>query len=471
MVHVERKDSFQLRLSRYLKEETSHTLDVYLFVPGELGLSTRLIAEEVFYHSAIHTARTYYSDEHHLPLVHSRLASRNRLDSASYRLSLSLYAYQYVEALERTTRTLLDSARKLKQASTAEEDAPTKAPSTEAFAQSLREMQALSDGILKRLRRNRPKDERLYKYFANIDNYVSWFTEQQLLALVAHMPRRAALTSLKRELIAICESESDYRRAQQYNAERVRQDATRMSNKMRLLRRLIEHPITLRQRTRELGSGEQKAVKALATAVAMAFVSFGVLQVRDQLGDITVLFILAMAVLYAMREVFKDDLRNTLWHWLRKGRPKWRREYRDATRNEPVGRQLEWFDYKRYAALDSDVRDMRRRKVTQREEMVLHYRSRSRMSPTRFLSGYRHTRETLTLDMSLLTQLMSRSAHHIYRLKNGQAVRERVERRHLFNLVVRQTENHGRARLARWKVVVSRSGIVDVEKVADSDDA
>ncbi|GAB2722049.1 hypothetical protein [Halomonas garicola] len=470
MVHVERKNSFQLRLSRRLEEETSHTLDVYLFVPGELGLSTELIAEDAFYHSAIQVSRTYHSEAYRLPLVHSRLASRNQLGSESYRLSLSLYAYQYVEALERTTRSLLDSARELRQRPPNTDEALNREKDA-AFDQSVREMVSLSDGILKRMRRNRPRDDRLYKYFANIDNYLSWFTEQQLLAVVAYMPRSSELTPLKRELIAVCEAESGYRREQQYNAERVMNDPTRMSNKMRLLRRLIEYPITLKQRNRELGGGEQKAVKALATAVVMAFVSFAVLRVRDQLGDITALFILAMAVLYAIREVFKDDLRNTLWHWLRKGRPKWRREYRDATRNVLVGRQLEWFDYKRYASLDPSIREMRRRKMAQREEVVLHYRSSSRMSPTRFLSGYRHTRETLSLDVSQLTRLMSRSTHHVYRLKDGQAVRESVERRHLFNLVVRETENHAGAHLARWKVVISRSGIVAVDKVADSNEA
>jgi len=202
----------------------------------------------------------------------------------------------------------------------------------------------------------------------------------------------------------------------------------------------------------------------------MAFVSLGVLQLRNALGDITALFVLAMALLYALREVFKDDLRNTLWRWLRRGRPKWRRQYIDPTRNALVGRQLEWFDYKRYSALDDDIQQMRRRTVAQRDEVVMHYRSSSRMSPTRFLSGYEHTRETLHIDLSMLTRLMSKEKHHIYRLKDGQVVRESVERRHLFNLVIRETGSEDTPYLARWKVVVSRSGIVDVERVAENTD-
>lgn len=469
MINVERKNSFQLRLTRRLKEETSHNLDVYLFVPGDLGLSTQLISEEAFYHAAINVSRTYYSDEYLLPLVHSRLASRNRLGSDSYRLSLSLYAYQYVEAMERTTRSMLVSANKLRHARQEEREENSEVQeSAVALRDKLHEMIDLSDGILKRLRRHQPDDESLYKYFANIDNYLSWFTEQQLLALVAHMPRGGEFTDIRRRFISVCHREDEYRREQQYNAARVMADPTRMSNKMRLLRRLIEHPITLKQEALELGSGEQKAVKALATAVVMAFVSLGVLQLRSALGDITALFVLAMALLYAMREVFKDDLRNTLWRWLRKGRPKWRRQYLDPTRNAAVGRQLEWFDYKRFASLAADIQKMRRRTVAQREEVVLHYRSSSRMSPTRFLSGYEHTRETLNLDISMLTRLMSKGKHHIYRLKDGQAVREGVERRHLFNLVIRETGSEDTPYLARWKVVVSRSGIVDVEKVEES---
>ncbi|MGP9589316.1 hypothetical protein [Halomonas sp. AOP42-B2-16] len=469
MINVERKNSFQLRLTRRLKEETSHNLDIYLFVPGELGLSTQLISEEAFYHAAINVSRTYYSDEYLLPLVHSRLASRNRLGSDTYRLSLSLYAYQYVVAMERTTQAMLVNANKLRHArQEGREDNSEVQESAAGLHDQLHEMINLSDGILKRLRRNQPTDDSLYKYFANIDNYLSWFTEQQLLALMAYMPRGGEFADIRRRFISVCHREDEYRSEQQYNAGRVMADPTRMSNKMRLLRRLIEHPITLKQEALELGGGEQKAVKALATAVVMTFVTLGVLQLRSVLGDISALFVLAMAVLYAMREVFKDDLRNTLWRWLRKGRPKWRRQYLDPTRNAVVGHQLEWSDYKRFTSLGDDIQLMRRRTVAQREEVVLHYRSSSRMSPTRFLSGYEHTRETLNLDISMLTRLMSKGKHHIYRLKDGQAVREGVERRHLFNLVIRETGSEDTAYLARWKVVVSRSGIVDVEKVAES---
>lgn len=497
MISVERPDSLTLRISRVLQEETSHQLDLFLFVPGELGLGPRVLAEEAFYHAAIHVKRTYYSDRYRLPMVLSRLAERGRLDPDQYRLGMSLYAYQYVEALERSNHSLLEAARRVrrdekaaagkdkseasKDKSEAGKDKATpdreeRAAGSQAKGRKeekeetslearLQEHAELAADILKRLRRQQPAEESLSRYYVTIDNYLSWFTEQRLLALVAVLPRGARFREIRERLLAICADEGAYREAKEYNSERVTLDPTRMSNKMRLLRRLIEFPVTLKHKTQELGGGEQKAVKALATAVVMVFVSLGLLRVRDALSDITALFVLAMAGIYALREVFKDDLRNTLWRLLRRGRPKWRRQYLDPTRNVPVGRQLEWFDYARFLKLDEEIQRVRKRSVAQREEVVLHYRSSSRMSPTRFLSGYEHTRETLTLDLSLVARLMDKGSHRVYRLEKGQVVREEVEKRHLINLVIREVQGDQPPTLQRWKVVMSRSRIVDLERV------
>lgn len=499
MIQVERQDSLHLKVSRVLQEETSHRLDLFLFVPGELGLTGQVVAEEDFYHGSIYVKRTYFSDRYRLPLVLSRLAERGKLDAEHYRLSLSLYAYQYVVAMEGAIQPLLDDVRRARkeekaakaeaaekaererlekevaQASDADGRAseqhsqPQQASDSELVSeleQRLVEHVDLAVSILKRLRRQEPSDESLHRYFATIDNYLSWFTEQRLLALLAGLPRGSRFRPLRARLVEVCRAEDAYRREREYNSARVTRDPTRMSNKMRLLRRLIEHPVTLKQKNQELGGAEQKAVKAMATAVVMVFVSLGLLEIRTVLADITALFVLAMAGIYALREVFKDDLRNTLWRMLRRGRPKWRRQYLDPTRDQVVGRQLEWFDYKRFSRLDDEIKRVRKRSVAQREEVVLHYRSSSRMSPTRFLSGYDHTRETLTLDLSPIARLMDKSSRRVYRLGEGdQVVREEVEKRHLLNLVIRETQGSAPPTLQRWKIVMSRSRIVDVERV------
>ncbi|MBO1520101.1 hypothetical protein [Oceanisphaera pacifica] len=452
MISVERKDGFSLKISRILREATEHQLDIYLFVPGELGLNTNVVPEEEFYHSAIHVQRTYFSDRPYLPLILSRLARRGELSSEQYRLSLSLYAYQYAIGLEQSCQEL----RNEKEGATQE---------------ALTELITLTQDILRRLRRNVPSDQTLRKYYVNIDNYLSWFTEQRLLSLVAHLPRTKEYKINKALLLAVCEAEHQHRVKLQYNSSHTTEALSRISNKMRLLRRLIEYPVTLKEKTQELGGGEEKALKASVTAVVMTAMSLAVFEVRETLGSISLLVILVLALMYALREIFKDDLRNTLWRWLRKNRPKWRRQYFDVHSNQLVGRQLEWFDYRRPAKLKSDILAARHANVTQKEEVVMHYGSHSRMLPTRFLSGYEQTRETLQLDLSLLAKLMEKGSHHVYQLKEGQVARHPVEKRYLINLVTREVQGHNPPTVQRWKVVMSRSKIVEIEEIPQQSSA
>ncbi|GHA20244.1 hypothetical protein [Oceanisphaera arctica] len=446
MISVERKDGFALKISRILREATEHRLDIYLFIPGELGLNTNVVPEEEFYHGAIHVQRTYFSDQPLLPLVHSRLARRGKLTTEQYRLSLSLYAYQYVVGLEQSSHKLRN-----------EKDG--------ASQEAIEEVIALAQDILRRLRRNVPTDQTLLKYYVNIDNYLSWFTEQRLLSLVAHLPRSGDYKTTKSLLLEICDIERQHRDKQQYNSSHTTEALSRISNKMRLLRRLIEYPVTLKEKTRELGGGEQKLLKAGVTAVVMTSVSLAAYEVRETLGGISLMVIFALALLYALRELFKDDLRNTLWRWLRKGRPKWRRQYFDVHSTQLVGRQLEWFDYRRPSRLSEEILAARHANVSQREEVVMHYGSHSRMLPTRFLSGYEQTRELLHLDLSLLSKLMEKGSHHVYQLKEGQVSRQPVEKRYLINLVTREIQGQKPPVIQRWKVVMSRSKIVEIEEI------
>lgn len=447
MINVTRREGFTLRIERILREPNEHSLDIYLYVPGELGLNKHVVSEENFYHNGIHSRRTYFSTKHELPLVHSRLAGKGRMPTAQYRLSLSLYAYQYASALEKAVRAFRN------------------APDEMTLEHAEREV-ALIQSILRRLRRNAPDEDELRKYYNNIDNYLSWFTEQQLLSLVAHLPRNSEYASIKSHVLAVCAEESRYRRGCRYNSERAEDSPTRMSNKMRLLRRLIEYPVTLSDKPKELGGGEQRFVKALATGLVMIVVTLVLVQARYRVGDFTIWFIMILSVVYALREVFKDELRNTIWRWLRKGRPKWRRHYRDPESKQMVGRQREWFDYKKPSKVDKAIQAARGgRSVSHRQEVVLHYRSRSRMLPTRFLSGYNQTRETITLDLGVLSKLMNKDSHHVYQVKDGQVSREKVERRYQLNLVVRSTQGNRAGDVQRWKIVVNRSRIVDIEEV------
>lgn len=446
MITVDKKDGHKLKISHVIHETTNRQLDMYIFIPGELGLNANIISEEEFYHNAIHGKRTYFSDINHLPLVHSRLASRGKLSIEQYRLSLSLYAYQYALALEKTTQQLLGDSSESKQ-------------------EEIEEAAQLAVRILKRLRRNIPTDKKLLKYYENIDNYLSWFTEQRFLQLIAHLPRGAEYNEIKPLLLEICQKEAQHRIDNNYNSARAMQDPTRMSNKMRLLRRLIEYPVTMKEKTVELGKNTRKIVTGAAAGIVMIFVTLMLIKARGMLGDITASFILVLSVIYAAREVFKDDLKTMLWRWMRKGKARWRKQFFDANTGHVIGRQLEWLEFVNYDSLVDVIRKTRKHNVSHREETILHYKSTTRMSPTKFLSGYEQTRESIILDLRSVATLMEKGSQRLYQLNDGQVTKESVEKRHLINLITQETDEDKTVRIQRWKIIMSRSKIVDIEPI------
>ena len=141
-------------------------MDVYLFIPGELGLTPEVLSESAFFYSSITQQRAYYSDKTLLPLVHSRLAKRRRLSTTQYRVSLSLFAYQYVIALDKAVSSL------------------NKTDSDNVTADEVDEVIELALDILKKLRRSIPYEENLKRYYENI---AAFFTRSSAANIPVNM--------------------------------------------------------------------------------------------------------------------------------------------------------------------------------------------------------------------------------------------------------------------------------------------
>lgn len=450
MLHLDLKDSFHLRITRELGDYPEHRFQACLFIPAELGLNSTLLDEQVFYKQGIQIHRTYQSTATLEPLVRSRLIrrmnrERGRTDP-QYRMSLSLYGYEYVTAMEQASLRILQGDQ-------------------EDIRASLGELIELSGSILKRFRRNKPDDSTLSLYFINIDNYLSWITEQLFLRLAGEVNFADNQKDLQELLMRIAQRESKYRQDMEYNIGRAAQDSIRLSSKMRLLRRLIEHPVSMRRVGQELGEKQQKIVKAIVAAIVMSIMSMLVFQTRDALGDITAIFVLIMALLYAGRELFREDLQKKLWNWIRKGRPKWRYQFVDVNSEQVIGTALEWFDYKRFEDLPESIQKARKGSTQQREETVARLKSYSKMLPARFMSGYAGTRETISFDLSLLQPLMNQSTYPIYSQEDGEVKREDVERRYVLNLVTSEQVGQKKEKVQRWKVTVNYSRILSIEAV------
>ncbi|MGK0515243.1 MAG: hypothetical protein ACI9W0_001655, partial [Gammaproteobacteria bacterium] len=234
-----------------LTPRSEQRIDLYFSIPNEMGINPQTLTEESYFNNHFKSHLAYNANNIHLPLVRSRFVSKNKGEQQDYRQNLNLFCYQVRLALDADIKDAL------------------KIDEAEDFYKRANEVYEQSEGLLKKLRRYTPDDEKLLPFFTNADNYLSWHVEQSFLKLLDEGPRSSDYAKERNDLLQFCKSENTYRAEKSYNSETTMQDANRITNKMRLLQRLIEHGVILQRQTRFLNSYLKRLVKGTVTAVIM----------------------------------------------------------------------------------------------------------------------------------------------------------------------------------------------------------
>ena len=171
-IKLTQDENLSIKVSYQLLPSDQQRLDLYFSLPDEMGISPKTLAEEHYFHNSIQSHSAYYSDQLHLPLVRSRFISQQKGEQSDYRLNLNLFSYQIRIALD----TDIKQAIKLKE-------------SKDFYPQAIMLAEQIS-GLLKKLRRYTPPDQKLRAYFENADNYLSWQVEQSFLKLLSRAPKK-----------------------------------------------------------------------------------------------------------------------------------------------------------------------------------------------------------------------------------------------------------------------------------------
>lgn len=443
---VKREESQSLKILHQMKNGDHRRIDLYFMLPEDMGVNPQNLDAGMYCHSSVVGRRSYYSSKLHLPLVQGRFASLNKRTIEEFRLYLNLFAYQFSIAIETDSKEL---------AQTKEAD---------QFYPALGELSDIVTQLLKKFRRNEPSEPKWKHYFENADNYLSWFCEQRLLKLLSHAPRTSEHNDVIEQVVSLCREESAYRDGKRYNSEQTKADPNRISNKMLLLRRLLQQGVVLKEELKTLGVGLKKLTTGVATGLIMLIVSTLIIKAQGVLSGLTLALVLTLAVIYAFREIFKDDLRNALWRRVQKGRPRWSRVLRDTTSQAIIGRQLIWADFINKKELPEKVSEILRRRHSQNkvDVEILHYGISSRISQKEFLAGYSTIQEQIDFSLVPFARNLDRGKAKIYKESDGKVSSDSVERRYQINLVVMLRDNRNPPSFARYKVTMNRSQIVDV---------
>ncbi|NKF51419.1 hypothetical protein G3R49_12705 [Shewanella sp. WXL01] len=446
-VNIKQEESLSIKFSHQLSVADQRTLDLYFYLPTEMGISADTLNEEEYYHANIIGRRSYFSDALHLPLVQSRFVSLNKRTLEEFRLYLNLFAYQFAVAIE-------TDAKQVRQLTEPEE-----------FYPALLELSERARQLLKKFRRNEPEQDKWQSYFGHADNYLSWFCEQQLLKTLSTRPRSAEFADVKDQVVQYCRKENNYRELERkYNSQRTREDANRISNKMLLLRRLIQQGVVLKEDLKVLGVGLKKFVTGLATGLVMIVVSALIIKAQGFFSGLTLSLIMALSVIYAFREIFKEDIRNAMWRLIQRGRPRWSRTLTDTSTKKPVARQLIWLEFLRPKDIPNAVSLIMKHRHRQNkvESEVLHYRIQSKVNTKEFAAGYTQFQEQVVFSLIPFARHLERGKAKIYSEQDGKVSNESVERRYQVNLVVALKDGKQSVEYARYKITMNRSSIVEL---------
>ncbi|TLX46696.1 hypothetical protein C1E24_12595 [Pseudoalteromonas phenolica] len=444
-------ESLSFKLVTQLLPKEASQLDLYFSIPTDMGINKDTFNEVDFFNAHIKTHCAYYSEQLHLPLVRSRYISQNKGEKSDYRVNLNLFSYQIRIALDADIKATL----KLKQA--------------DEFYPVAGELVEQAKKLLKKLRRYKPPEQTLKPYFQNADNYLSWHSEQAFLKLLAKGPKSSEFSSERNDILSFCKEETAYREKHNYNSQVTLEDPNRITNKMRLLQRLIEHGVVFKKKTQDLNLNLKRLVRGLVTGVIMAFVMYLVLNARSNFQEITIALIALLGVIYGLRETFKDEITQWAWRKIQHGRPKWRNIFKNSVDDKVVARQTVWFELIKSKELPEDVDALlqKRRQQNKQSATLLHFCSKNEVKQQEFIPGYEEIQQRITFNLSSFARYLKKGAGKLYSHDGNKVSGQGVERRYQINLVLKYTTNRQDSvkQLERYKVTMNRSEIVAIEKI------
>ena len=446
-VKLSQDENLSITVSHRLLPQDFQQVDLYISIPEEMGINSSTLSEQDFFYSSISSTSAYYSENLHLPLVRSRFISQKKGEQIDYRTNLNLFAYQLGVALDTDVKQTI------------------KIKDIEEYYTKAIEIADQTELLLKKLRRYTPPDQKLNLYFQNVDNYLSWKTEQSFLKLISKSPKSSDYQEQNSRLLNLCKTESVYRDDKKYNSSVTLNDPNRITNKMQLLRRLSEYGVVFSRTTTQLNVNLKRFVRGAITACIMSFVMYIVLSARTAFTEVTAVLIVFLGFIYGVRETFKDELTSAIWRMIQRGRPKWRHTFRNSTTKTRVSYQTVWLEYIKNKQLPEDVDQLfqSRRQQNKMAAHLLHFRFESKVTVKEFMSGYEEIQNQTTLNLTPFVRYLRRGEGRLYSLEGTKISNEAVEKRYQLNMVLVQRDNKKNTYIQRFKVTINRSKIINIE--------
>lgn len=440
MFSLKRKGDYHLQLTRTLKKPGRYTVELYLFTPHEGVFSTWTMGEQKFF---------FRSLEHRLGLLglpgkdrDSKTDSSFALLSPHYEIMYGSWLFQYRASMERLRQQVQGD---------------------ELTGEPIKRALRLSQNFSQRLRNSNAAGSNQRRYFRLMDIYFSWHAEQFMLECTTLEGFDELDQELRDAVQQFLKQEYRHRWEREYLSD-FHGTPTRVWNRMGLYHRLLEYPVLLRSKVTELGEGTRKLVKAISTMLVMSLFTYFLFNLRGGGQKLSLALLFSIALIYALRDLLRDDMIKGVTQWLRKGKPRWKIRLFMPYTNKLLALQRVWLDYRKLPELPKQVLERAGKWATNEERQIICYRSVLNLDKTALEQN--QIQERISLNCEELCEMIQATRNQLFVRADEEnplspAQAHPIEKQHDYNLLLVCTEpGQGESKAQRWRLRLGRSGIV-----------
>ncbi|GLR64565.1 hypothetical protein [Marinospirillum insulare] len=319
-------------------------------------------------------------------------------------------------------------------------------------------------GFAKRIRTNVSSEPRQSRYQRQLDVYFSWLAEQSLLALIKNEGWADLPETAQAELKAYYHEEIEYRKAQGYLKELDSRSA-RIFYRMQLYRRFLDRYILLKPDVIELGNIARRSVKAFITTLIMSAFTIFIFYYRDSGYSLSIGLILTVAMVYALRDLLRDDLVKVLTDYIRKDKALWKLRYRKNKKSPLLFQQFLWRSIISFEQLPESVKKNSGKWFFSAGNNIFFFRSE--IDGDGYLGIEENIEESIEIDFKpfadLLSSVKTPIYHYDFNDEEAEVGTHLIEQRHYYNLVLVTEDSQAEepVKVQRWKLTLTAEGIVN----------
>jgi len=322
----------------------------------------------------------------------------------------------------------------------------------------------LLKGFAKRIRTNVSSEPRQSRYQRQLDVYFSWLAEQSLLTLIKHEYWTELPEAIRAELMDYLHEEMEYRKTQGYVKELDSRSA-RVFYRMQLYRRFLDRYILLKPDVIELGNLARRTIKAFITTLIMSAFTVFIFYYRDSGYSLSIGLILTVALVYALRDLLRDDLVRVLTDRIRKDKALWKLRYRKSKKTPLLFQQFLWRSVISFDQLPERVKKNSGKWFFSAGKNIFFLRSE--IDSEGYLNLEETIEESIEIDFKPFADLLSSVKTPIYYYDinddEAQVGTHLIEQRHYYNLVLvtEDLQAEEPVKVQRWKLTLTAEGIVN----------